>query len=175
MHLTLQLDEPWATRLQTQATKQQVSVTEFIYQFLDKHWSGVTESDAVNDGTEQIVSQYTDDPFAPVVMQDGEIWTDDDLDEWHNDDWIEKELANPTQHPHIRSDDAYWEKIYAEMRAIDPEHEAEMDRKYGTGLEALYKTAGMIDTGLPAEEIRYLIESPELSQENIWLTLQKEA
>ena len=152
MNLTLQLDEPLAMRLQKQAAMHKVSLTEFVYQFLDTHWGEATPE--------------------PTTTSDLDVfddeWDDDDWDEWNSDEWLDHEGSNSQQH-HNRHDSSHWETIYAELRELDPEHEAEIDRKYGTGIDVLHNSSGLIDTGLPVEEIRYIIESPELSQQSIWV------
>ena len=35
-------------------------------------------------------------------------------------------------------------------------------------LALLYQTSGSVSSGLPVDEVQYLIESPQLAQENIW-------
>lgn len=38
-------------------------------------------------------------------------------------------------------------------------------------LQLLYETAGMLGSDLPADEVRYIIESPELAQENLYFNV----
>jgi len=73
-------------------------------------------------------------------------------------------MAQPT---HIRNDDAYWEQIYAELREIDPEHETNIERTYGTGLDLLQNTAGILGQGLATGVVQYIVESPKLSQQSL--------
>lgn len=157
MILTLQLDTPLAVRLQTQATIQKVSLAEFVHQFLDTHWGEI--------------KQKNEPELEPFEQE----WSDDDWDEWSSDEWIYNETSNSKQQNHIQNDGAYWEQVYTELRDSDPDHEAEIDRKYGKGIEILHNSSGLIDTGLPVEEIRYILESPNLSQQSIWAETDRTA
>lgn len=38
-------------------------------------------------------------------------------------------------------------------------------------LQLLYETAGMLGGDLPDDEVRYIIESPDLAQENLYLDM----
>jgi len=155
MNLTLELDEPLALRLQRQASQEQLSVAEFICQFLEIHWVEQKEK------SESVSESITDSEQFEFS------WDDSDWEEWDNDDWIQNEASNLQQPNHIPNDDTYWKKIYAELKAIDPEHEAQIEEKYGPNF--LDNTSHLIDTGLPDEEVRYLVESPELSEQSYWV------
>ena len=152
MILTLQLEESLAKHLQKQAMKQKVSLTNFIHHFLDVHW-GRTEQDEVANNNES-EQPNIDEKDEVVLFQDHS---------YHQE-----------QQGYVDDDDEYWEHLYAELREMDPELEDEIDRVYGTGTDLLHNTAGIFGKGLPDEEVRYIVESPELSQQSLWITSHNE-
>lgn len=48
----------------------------------------------------------------------------------------------------------------------------QMEYSLEENLALLQQTSGMLRSGLPASELQYLIESPQLAEESIWLELE---
>lgn len=44
-----------------------------------------------------------------------------------------------------------------------------VDDSFAQALALLHQTSGLLHSDLPDEEVRYLVESSELAEENLWL------
>ena len=134
MFIKLQFKESIFSTLQREATNLQISIEELIHRFVDVQLGSKKK-------TNEVQLDQTQDLVQTIDGSDDEAWNDED--DWIDDDWNDEQVLNLAQPTHIRNDDAYWEQIYAEMREIDPEHEANIERNYGTGHDLLQNTAGI--------------------------------
>ncbi|MEM7538353.1 MAG: hypothetical protein AAF639_39660 [Chloroflexota bacterium] len=165
MFVKIQFQESIFSRLQRKATNLQISIEELIHRFVDMQLGDGAKMNGTQSNSAQALLQ-------PLNEWEDDEWEDDD--EWIEDEWDDEAVLN-VQHPtHIRNDDEYWEQVYAELREIDPEHEAYIEHTYGTGIDLLNNTAGILGKGLPQGVVQYIVESPELSQQSLWSTSSQE-
>lgn len=52
---------------------------------------------------------------------------------------------------------------------IQDELQVAVDDSFAQALALLHQTSGLLHSDLPDDEVRYLIESSELAEENLWL------
>ncbi|MEM7530936.1 MAG: hypothetical protein AAF639_02065 [Chloroflexota bacterium] len=156
MSIAVYLEEPLAVRLEKRAAALQISLEDLVHRFLDTQLQNEPENVEQKqhyEPLESLMPELADDVWDEIEWVDEEEWDE----EWDEEPWT------------IEDAKAAQEKFMLELEQEMAEMEGEIRREYGTGIDLVRNTAGMIDPGLSKEEMIYLIESPELSQQSLWL------